>query len=61
MAVNSIRNRFAHHLDVNSFDHPKLTPFIDKLSVAYRRHAKDDIFGGMSREPLPRKRQTGTR
>jgi hypothetical protein len=52
IAVNSIRNRFAHKIEVDSYDHADLQSFIDKLSIACRRHEKGDIFGGMSREPL---------
>ena len=52
VALNSIRNRFAHRIEVSSYDHRDLAPFIDKLTIAHRRHEVGDIFGGVHPEPL---------
>jgi hypothetical protein len=60
-ALNTIRNRFAHKPEIHSFDSVTLGQLIDKLTLAHRRHAPEDIYGRANPDGIGRdasKRET---
>jgi hypothetical protein len=53
-ALGSLRNKFAHRPEIDSFDHPELGSQILSLKLAKRTHRKNDIFGRANPERIKR-------
>lgn len=52
--IGAIRNKFAHNLSVDDFDHPKVAPKVDDMTAAKRGQIRQgdklvDIYPGASR------------
>jgi len=51
-AVNTLRNKFAHRLEIHTFGHSSLGALLKNLTVAERKHAPNDIYGSANRDPI---------